>query len=39
MFLIQKVLKKHARYKFFNKIYVAGNLRNTQKRSWLLLGN
>lgn len=35
---IQKVLKKHARYKFFNKIYVAGNLSSVQKKILGVIG-
>lgn len=35
---IQNVLKKHARYKFFNKIYVAGNLSTGTKKILAAIG-
>lgn len=35
---IQKVLRKHALYKFFNKIYVAGNLSSVQKKIVAIIG-
>lgn len=35
---INRVLKKHERYKFFNKIYVAGNLSSVQKKILAVIG-
>ena len=35
---IKNVLKKHNRYKFFNKIYVSGNLKTTKKKIMAKIG-
>lgn len=35
---IQKILKKHSRYKFFNKIYIAGNLSTIPKKIIAFIG-